>query len=244
MRSGPLQLQRLLQRLFAQQAREVASKVNLDTGVLDMSHWVKVTAEAVKPLLLARWQLGMKRTAVNLAKKTMGKAFGNSRRVVLKASKPDIAFDFDLFNSRVLDAVDHWTYVLCHDTMATATGDLTTALDRLRQAMREGLPRGDAKAALAKEIRTIFADPMRAFRIATTEDSRALHGGQLMASKDSGLVESRTWLASSDACDLCQEMDGKTVGLDEPFFVDPKGGPYAVIWYPPYHPHSGSAFAL
>ncbi len=59
-----------------------------------------------------------------------------------------------------------------------------------------------------------------------------------MAAKDSGVVVGKKWLAKSDACKkFCKPLDGKVVGMDEPFDIQPKGGPYAVIMYPPYHPN-------
>ena len=58
----------------------------------------------------------------------------------------------------------------------------------------------------------------------------------MMAAQEAG-VERHTWLASSDACEKCLELDGKTVAIGEPFYVDPKGGPYAVCLHPPRHVH-------
>lgn len=161
-------------------------------------------------------------------------------RVVVKAagSGPQkVLVDFDLFDPKVLEAVNRATFAFCRETMDTATVNLKQALVELRQLMREGLPRGDSVAFLAKKVREVFADPMRAFRIATTETSRAMHAGQLDTAEQSGVVTGKTWLASSDACKQCLDLDGKTVKLREPFWVDPKGGPYAVVLYPPLHPH-------
>ena len=357
MKTTPAKLQRLLQRLFASQAREVASKISLDRDPPDMSHWVAVTAEACQPLMLATWQQGMAQAAARISRKRDGAGehpaardrrliqvksagdklkwsknneggwvdstgrygifphgsvgwrlynmFGgtqlcekptiaackswaemeeetrrrinkqveprgkelvataliatltersyaqppslvlkNRRHVICKAKQPDMDFSFDLFNPRVLDAVDQATYTFCRDTMATATDSLKASLDKLRQLMRTGLSRGDAIQLLAREIRTIFADPMRAFRIATTETSRAVHGGGSMAALEAGVTR-HSWLASVDACDrpagkvggmYCQELNGKTVKIGEPFWINPRGGPYAVCLYPPLHP--------
>lgn len=161
------------------------------------------------------------------------------KRLVCKASgqrkTEDLGFSFDLFNPKVLDAVDAAAYAFCRETNETATRELGDALDDLRRLMREGLPQGDAVALLAKKVRMIFADPMRAFRIAATEGSRAVHGGQMMAAVEAG-VKRHSWLASADACEQCLSLDGKTVNIGEPFHVDQKGGPYAVILYPPAHP--------
>lgn len=146
-------------------------------------------------------------------------------------------FDFDLFSPRVLDAVDQAAMRFCRETMDTATVDAREAVEQVRRLMREGLPRGDAIQVLAKRTREVFADPARAFRIATTEASRAMHAGQQFAAKESGVVWGMQWLASSDACENCLELDGKQVKLGEPFILLPGGGPYSVIWHPPLHPH-------
>jgi uncharacterized protein YoaH (UPF0181 family) len=159
----------------------------------------------------------------------------SKRWLVSKASgSKQVGLSFDLFNPRVIDAVNRTTYTFCRETLDTATMDLSKAMEELRQLMRDGLPQGDAVTLLAKKVRTIFADPYRAFRIATTEGSRAVHGGQMLLSAESG-VNRHSWLASSDACDHCLELDGKVVRIGEPFHVDPKGGPYAITLHPPLH---------
>lgn len=156
-------------------------------------------------------------------------------RVVCKAG-PDVGFDFDLFNPRVLRAVDALTMAFCQDTFQTAQLAVRDAQEATRQLLRDGLPKGAAVELLAREVRNIFADPKRAFTIAATEGSRAVHGGQMAAAQEVG-VERHSWLASADACEHCLKLDGKSVKLGEPFWVNPKGGPYAVVLYPPLHPH-------
>lgn len=169
-------------------------------------------------------------------RKGLGLFLKGRRRVICKAKTPELSFDFDLFRPEVIEAANAATYEFCRETMLTATTDLTTALAQLHELMRQGLPRGEAIELLAKNVRTIFADPMRAFRIATTETSRAVHGGQMAAAVEAG-VQRHSWLASADACEHCLELDGKTVEIGQPFFVNPKGGPYAVVIHPPLHPH-------
>lgn len=155
------------------------------------------------------------------------------KRQVFKAA--GLGSTFDIFNPRVLDAVDAACMVLCRETLATATTDLTTALQRTRTALKEGLQRGEALASLAGEIQTIFASPARAQLIAVTESARAQNGGQLLAAADSGLVDEKEWVASANSCDQCLELDGKRVKLSEPFVVNGHG-PYAVVMHGPLHP--------
>lgn len=133
--------------------------------------------------------------------------------------------------------MDQAVLSFCKETNDTAKGSLSAALAKLREEMKVGLRAGEAHAVLAKRVQAIFADPLRAWRIAVTESSRALHLGGLMAARDSGVVDRKRWLASYDACKACLALNGKTVKLDEPFIILPKPPPYNVIMVPPLHPH-------
>lgn len=154
-----------------------------------------------------------------------------------KPKKPIPLAAIDIYNVRVLDAVDQAAFKFSRDTLDTATKDLKTAIKDLKKVLKTGISKNQAIGYIAKRVEKIFADPMRAYRIATTEISRAQHAGQLMVAKESGVVTHKTWLASSDACDQCLDLDGRSVGLEEPFYVDPKGGSYAEVQFPPMHPH-------
>lgn len=211
-----------LRVVFAAQARDVFARLSLarvEAGdVPDLTAWNTALANVARPLLLSFWQQGMRRLS-----------FRPRRKARLR-------FDPDLFNPRILDAVDAATLTFCRATQATATADLETALRQLRAALAEGLARGEALQRLAGKVATIFASPWRAFRIAATESSRATNQGHLYAMRASGLSLRKSWLASSDACEKCLELDGREVALDEPFAIEPGGGPYAIIQAPPLHP--------
>lgn len=127
-------------------------------------------------------------------------------------------------------------FAFSRSTCETARGQLEDALAELRGEMREGLRGGEAYSALARRVQRIFTDPIRAWRIAVTEGARAVNLGGILAAKDSGLVQKKRWLASSDACPDCLDLAWKEVGLEEPFIVLPGGGPYAVVLAPPLHP--------
>lgn len=221
-------LQQALQLLFAAQARDVLSRLNLDTVAEEgtapgTAHWIQATANVARPIFLRLWQLGMLRQRQAL-----------QIRQPKKALRINLAFD--LFDPHVLDAVDEATLQFCRETNETATMALTEATHEIRQLLRQGLERGEALQYLARKIQEIYADPYRAFRIAATETSRAMHGGQLYSMKEDGVTEKKQWLASSDACPLCLELDGQERDLDEPFVIDGRG-PYARIMTPPRHPH-------
>ena len=64
-----------------------------------------------------------------------------------------------------------------------------------------------------------------------------MHGGARMAARESGVVTGFQWLASSDACETCLNLDGKQVKEGEPYLITSGKPPYNVIWHPPAHPH-------
>lgn len=71
----------------------------------------------------------------------------------------------------------------------------------------------------------------------TKNSSRAMHGGSMLAAAESNVVTGKYFISSSDACDLCLSLARMgTIDLDKPFYVHPKGGPYAVIMHAPAHP--------
>lgn len=245
-RNNALTLQRILQRIFTLQAREVASKIDMDKmTVPDLTPWVNVTVEAVKPVMTDQYQTGIMQAASRLARLQTGiashtlptdRAFGAKKRLqraIFKAAS--IEEDFELFNPKILDAVDNHAFIFARSTLETATTDLKTAMVSLRQLMREGLEAGAAHKLLAKKIREIFSNPNRAFTIAQTESSRFTHLGQIDAAQEAGATHKR-WLSSWDCCPKCAELEGKLVRLNEPFVIDGTG-PYSRVLCPPRHPH-------
>ncbi len=137
---------------------------------------------------------------------------------------------FDVFNPATLEAVRRAVFdFLAAFNQATA--------DQLREALAESLAKGETGRDLQRRLQPVFG-PQRAFTVGVTESSRAVHAGQLLAARAEGVVTGRTWLASADACDACLSLDGKTVGLGEPFAVGVGKNPaYSTVWHPPYHPH-------
>lgn len=276
--TGARKLMTALSAVFAQQARDVASKLRLDGEAPDLTPWIAATAQVAKPILLQLAQVGVLTSQRRIADRarhgaaavgdmrryTPGNdlAFGKevmssealrprvrreavsilrqrqTHRGVAKAAAPTVASNLSLFDPKVIDAVDAAAFAFCRETMETAAGDLGTVLSELRTALKLGLSQGEATRVLAAKVREIFASPQRAFRIAVTESSRAMHGGQFLSAKASGIVHRKEWVASSDACELCLSLaDLGPIPLDKPFCVDPRGGHYAVVQFPPAHPH-------
>lgn len=146
---------------------------------------------------------------------------------------------FEVFRPETLQAIEHWTYQFVEATNNTSTLRLDLAIEELRYSLGSGLQAGETTQQLAKRVGEIFADPFRAFRISTTEVSRAMHSGAYEAARESGEVHGMRWLASSDACEeICLPLAGKIVEFEEPFWVNPKGKePYRTVFHPPAHPH-------
>lgn len=127
-----------------------------------------------------------------------------------------------------------YLYDFAASTLATSKLNILEAYQQTGEVMAHGLAHGNTLDMLTQEIGRIFHDPYRANMIAASEASRLYHGGQLITASDSGEVEGKTWLASSDACEECLALNGKTVPLNEPF-VD-KPGRYGRVMHPPLHP--------
>ncbi len=146
---------------------------------------------------------------------------------------------FDVVNPHLKPALDRAVLEFAKSTLATTREDLDTARRMLREELHGGLEEGEAKNELMRRVQKVFNDATneRAFLIGTTEASRAQHAAELITAKESGVVKGKTWLADANACDICRELNGKTVGLDQPFMTHAAGGPYAVVDHAPSHPN-------
>jgi hypothetical protein len=300
---------RTLSRLGNLQAREVASRVRLDSPVPDLSHWVGVWREALRPYVLENWlkgygQLGvggrvgltrmdgggrsyefhpdevfgrgimsseqrarnmetglylqpMSAVALPVALPVTKAGWGRDRGeqpssygfhgslvtsagLLTSPQKKSAGKPSRVNRSKVtpaaLAAVDALTFQFCKETTDTATKELDEALEQLRELLRKGLKRGEAVALLARKVGKIFADPGRSYRIAATESARAYNAGHLGAIKDGG-YRKKVWIYSLGGCERCKKLGGRVRLLGTPFWVNPEGGPYAVVDHPPLHPH-------
>jgi len=251
--STTLLLVRLLQTAFRQQAAEVGRLLSLgtlrgdeDDVLAELQHWPERLAQVVKPVVTQLFHQGVVESRHRLHALQGGEAGAAMIRLPQRITPhirhtfgeklKQLGVSFDLFDPRVLRAVDRATLQFCEETNDTAVGELKESIRKLRSLLKRGLEEGKAVAQLAREVKRIFADPSRAWRIAATESSRAVHGGALFNAKESKLKLRKEWLASSDACELCLELDGLQKELDEPFVVDGTGL-YAKILHPPRHPH-------
>ena len=95
-------------------------------------------------------------------------------------------------------------------------------------AMQEGWSNDKLSATL--EDNYAFSSA-RSDMIARTETAYADVQGNLDAYKVSGVVESKEWITGAGCCDLCDELDGETIPLDDTFATED-----GAIQGPPLHP--------
>jgi hypothetical protein len=135
-----------------------------------------------------------------------------------------IAGSFDVHNPRVEQWLKDYSFKFAQKV------NQTTA-DNLRTTLTEGLNAGEGIADLKKRVKEVFGPETRSYRaemIARTEAHRAnLHGRQelwkeanrdMILAGEQSIYVGRVWRASADACEYCVALDGKQVGIDEPFF--------------------------
>lgn len=90
--------------------------------------------------------------------------------------------------------------------------------DMIRSTATDAVQNGWSNQRLAAELKDAHAfSAERAINIARTETARAQTDGSIAGWKASGVVGGKQWSAAPDCCDICQELDGKIVGLDEEF---------------------------
>ena len=141
-------------------------------------------ADVLLPLMLPFYQRSGQETWRRLRQQMRGKS------LVKDEGGPagPLAEAFDIFNPRILDAVRSAVFRFCDATNATSVTRIETALDLLRGSLAAGLEAGIAQKAMVERVQAIFQDPQRAFAIAVTETSRAVHSGQEIAARESGVV--------------------------------------------------------
>lgn len=127
------------------------------------------------------------------------------------------------------------------ESFASVVVDMTGA--QLAEALIPGIVGGENMAQLAKRVGEVYGqkrDP-HAKLIARTEMNTALNAGASETFAESG-IKRQEWLASSDACEFCVALNGKTVVIGQPFaklgssIRGAQGGKYPVKYRPITHP--------
>lgn len=94
-----------------------------------------------------------------------------------------------------------------------------TAMENVRKLLMQAVDEGWSSEVAGRELRKYYDEDLsyRADAIARTEINRAANKGYIEGGRQTGLVKRKQWLANADGCPYCLEMDGKQVGIDEPF---------------------------
>lgn len=235
-----LPLTQRIRQLLSAQRREVLMRLPgaIRHGTpIDLRHWSPVFYEHLKPAMTPYWQSGIAQGLRQVQAATGGLRTRSLSRVIRKDTSFIRVQDraFSLHNPAVLEAIDQATMLFCTETNNTATTDLNTAIQRLREELSEGVMGGEAYSDIGRRAETLFGTP-RAGLIATQETNRALNGGAVLMYERSGAVGS-IWMTTSSPCKICRNLDGEERAFGEHFYIDPKGGPYAIWYHAPGHVH-------
>ena len=195
-----------LQRWFAAQHGREGQKATTDED--------ESLAEELYPVLKAWWDAAAGRLAVKIG---------------LDGSP------WEVVQEGIAEAARRAALHLAESTNATTSLEVEEAKRRLREELAAGLEGGETVNQLTARVRQVYerAGTERAYLIADTERTAAINSAELLTAKGAGLT-GKTWLADSGACPKCAALNGRSIGIDEPFSVDP--GPYGVRMAPPRHP--------
>ena len=232
----------IMRQMWSEQfaALQLAIRLYGRQGVqaVDLGRWQNALIERIIPLYQQYAHDGQLSFAQHVQQP---KAVKRGAGVVLidgTTTKPPTAVVDDyieVFDPNVANFARAWAYDFAASTLATTNMRIMEVYQRTANTIATSLEQGNTLDQLSQALGFIFNDPARAQMIAASEASRAYHGGQMITAEESGEVYGKTWLASTDACEQCLALNGKTVPLDKPFVVLP--GRYGVVMSPPLHPH-------
>ena len=128
------------------------------------------------------------------------------------------AEEFDVFK----DAVTNW---VTNDTAKKVVGINKTTEKQIAKVVEDGINEGASITDIADGIDDLYLEqiiPNRSMVIARTETIPALNFGVVEAGKQSGIPLGKVWLSTPDERTRIShsEMEGVTVGMDEPFTID------------------------
>lgn len=153
-----------------------------------------------------------------------------------------VGASFTVSNERVTQFVREYTYKFAQNMAQTSVDKLRGII---REAMDEGLSIRNTRDLLDEEFTSWTTD--RTELVARSETTRAANAGAQFSYQEAG-VQQKQWLAATDACPYCDDLDGTVVStqanfLDEgtSFFPDGASSPlqisYGNVGYPPVHPN-------
>lgn len=208
---------------------------------IDLSAWDQPMAEMAGPHLTPYWLRGaascIREAQERYRPKSLNRLAGLLSKKLIGSPTARLSTGFGRYSPEAIRAVDSLALTFAESTNRTSEHRAEVAREMTRQELREGLAQNEALDRLTARVSKIFRSPKRAALIARTEVIRALCAGKFETAKRLGFVRGKKWRAGTRSCDRCQALEKMgAIALDQPFDVDPKGGPYAVTLYPPLHP--------
>jgi HK97 family phage portal protein len=203
------QYKRLLAPIWKQQHAEVLNNLEAHSSSLSKAHEQKLFDDAAYDNLITN---KLQPSLQDLAKTQGGLAM---------VFAGDDNNEFHL-TSKIISLLERNT-----KKMATNYNDETLA--QLNATLAEGIQAGEGIGQLKSRVSGVYenVEGYRAERIARTETLKASNNSTVEAYRQTGFVTSKVWVVNPDACPQCEEFDGKSIGLDDPFV--PLGGSYTYI---------------
>lgn len=232
----------LLRKRFGEMEKEVLAKIKPPPKSVyhaDRDYWI-----AKEKFDVNEWMFNRKKwygTLTKDGKLMAAKPLAEGGQAAL--DDLGVGITFDQQDSRVL------TWIATNAKRA-GWAITNTVYERLRKQLLEAVADGESIPKIRERVKEVFGDisKHRSELIARTETLKASNRGLVEGMKQSGVVEGKQWLATMDArtCPECEEMDGATMPLDEPFFKEGEEHTfdtgktmvfdYEEIVHPPLHP--------
>lgn len=127
-----------------------------------------------------------------------------------RAAARGVTVDFDEARDAMAQFVADYSFKFARKTSETSAEIVRSVLDA---AVDQGQTVAETRAALLDRF---TADVTRAQLIARTETIRASNAGAAEVYRIAG-VERKRWITAGDACEFCQQFEGREVGIDENF---------------------------
>jgi hypothetical protein len=210
-----------IKQLFLQQARalwvQITPEFVQSRRRVNLTGWATdAVIDSLVPFLLRDTQIALKEAAGEMAKA------GRS-------------VDTRVLREEIIDEAREQIRQMIRETAKTTARALNARVTEARRKMKKGLP--GAMIGIQAEIENRLKKMDRFEAIAAQQTQQAKNYGTTLVYEQGG-AKGKKWMADGPrACKACLALNGKVVGLNEPFYVDPKGGPYAVKMNPPFHPH-------
>jgi HK97 family phage portal protein len=219
-----------VRKLNAEQKKEVLENlpatinkaINPD-DLFNIKKWISLTTDALSPILETLFDHQARAAAAEIGKPEMN-PFNDTTQAAVRRSVELMAKSYN-----------------------------QTTLNVLETKINDGLQRGDSLSDITTSVQQIYewSDEKRAATVAKTESFRTANDALKTTWKESGVVKTVRWCTSEKAmvCPFCQEMDGKTVSIDDNFFdngdsltvgqddnAQTMSLDYGDVGFPPLHP--------